>query len=211
MTSRWICIFFVFKRNNGKLSLKRGVCLEGDFRDPDERMVHEFLSGNADAFAEILERYKNLVLNVAYRFLQDRTEAEDVTQDVFLNVYRSAKTYKPRAKFSTWVYKITANICLNRLRDKKEFPKADLKSDCLLNPSSRLSPPEELERKELQKIVKTALMSLPSSQRMAVILKKYQGLSYHEIAEVMSCSIPAVESLLQRAKNNLRETLRPFL
>ena len=98
--------------------------MEKQAADPDDNLIREFKSGQEEAFSEILSRYKNLVLNVAYRFLRDRTEAEDVAQDVFLRIYRSARSYEPKAKFSTWVYKITANVCLNRLRNEKNAAKS---------------------------------------------------------------------------------------
>lgn len=195
--------------------------MENHIHNIDDEFIADFIAGKASAFEKTLKLYKELVLNIAYRFLQDRTEAEDVAQEVFLRVYRSAKTYKPRAKFSTWLYKITANVCLNRLREKKRFTNDFQKGgpdlcgeyasplNSPVNPASH--PSEEFEKKEMQKIVKAALQVLPPNQRLAVIFKKFQGLSYQEIADILDCSIPAVDSLLQRAKNNLRKALSPYV
>jgi RNA polymerase sigma-70 factor (ECF subfamily) len=188
--------------------------VEKQAADPDDSLIREFISGREEAFSEILGRYKNLVLNVAYRFLRNRTEAEDVAQDVFLKIYRSARTYEPKAKFSTWVYKITANVCLNRLRNEKNAAKSvsydhQDQADMGSSPGC-FSPSEELERNERLTVVHDALHCLPANQRLAIVLKRYEGLSYREIAEIIGCSPAAVDSLLQRANGKLRKYLEPY-
>ena len=188
--------------------------MEKQAADPDDSLIRKFISGQEEAFSEILGRYKNLVLNVAYRFLRDRTEAEDVAQDVFLKIYRSARTYEPRAKFSTWVYKITANVCLNRLRNEKNAAKSvsydgQNSADTGSSPGC-FSPSEEHERNERLTVVHDALQCLPANQRLAIVLKRYEGLSYREIAEIIGCSPAAVDSLIQRANGKLRKFLEPY-
>ena len=188
--------------------------MEKQAADPDDSLIREFISGQEEAFSEILGRYRNLVLNVAYRFLRDRTEAEDVAQDVFLKIYCSARTYEPKAKFSTWVYKITANVCLNRLRNEKNAAKSvpyDGQDQADMDSSPGFfSPSEELERNERMTVVHDALQCLPANQRLAIVLKRYEGLSYREIAEIIGCSPAAVDSLLQRANGKLRKYLEPY-
>lgn len=187
--------------------------------DPDIELMLEFAQGSIPAFEQILKKYKKIVINVAYRFIQDRYEAEDIAQEVLLKVYNSAEKYKPKAKFSTWIYKITANTCLNKLRSKNNFQIISLEKSASLddtktrsdNHYSRYTHPSiELEKEELKQMVKSAIQTLPANQRMAVILQKYEGLSYKEISKIMGCSTQAVDSLLQRAKQNLKKALTPY-
>lgn len=194
--------------------------MENRILDPDAKLMLEFARGNTSAFEQILKKYKRLVINIAYRFIQNRAEAEDIAQEVFLRVYDSAKKYKPKAKFSTWIYKITANICLNKFRSKKYIQTLSLDKPISaagneviiqITDTTYVHPSVDTEKKELNQLVKEAISSLPINQRMVVILQKYEGLSYREISEVMGCSTSAVDSLLQRAKKNLKRKLAPHL
>ncbi len=180
--------------------------------DPDIKLMLEFIEGDISAFEQIMNKYKEIVINIAYRFIQDRSTAEDIAQDVFLKIYNSAKSYKPKARLSTWIYKITANICLNELRSQKKYLK-NISMDEIGETRDfiQTNPFENLEKKELKHLVKEAIDSLPDRQRMVIILKKYEDLSYQEISEIMGCSVSAVDSLLQRAKQNLKNKLAPFL
>lgn len=172
--------------------------------------------GDADAFEILVNRHQTSVLNLIYRFIGDRTQAKDLAQEVFLRVWQAAKTYKPEAKFTTWLYRITANLCLNELkssRRRKLFQFLQFGEDqentieeVLVDASP--SPEDLLLAKERSHQVSDALQSLPENQRMALILKRYDDLSYEEIARILNCSVPAVESLLVRAKRNLQEKLR---
>jgi len=179
----------------------------------------KFAQGNNAAFEQILRKYKKLVINLAYRFIQNRAEAEDIAQEVFLRTYHSTKNYKSKAKFSTWIYKITANICINKLRSKKHLQTVSLNKPISTNRNEIITempiltydhPSVNSEKKEINKLVKEAINSLPINQKMAVILQKHEGLSYREISETMGCSIHAVDSLLQRAKQNLKRKLAPY-
>jgi len=194
--------------------------VENRILDPDAKLILEFARGNNSAFEQILKKYKGLVINIAYRFIQNRAEAEDIAQEVFLRIYDSAKRYNPKAKFSTWIYKITTNICLNRFRSKKSLQTVSLDKPISatgneiipeLPDPTYVHPSVNTEKKELNQLVKEAVSSLPTNQRMVVILQKYEGLSYREISEIMGCSTSAVDSLLQRAKQNLKRKLIPYL
>ena len=187
--------------------------------DPDAELMLEFAQGNHSVFEGILKKYKSSVINIAYRFIQNRAEAEDIAQEVFLKVYNSANRYNPCAKFSTWLYKITTNTCLNKCRSKKHLQIVSLNTSMqsaknginieITDTSPGYS--EELEKNELSRLLKKAINSLPVNQRMAIILQKYEGLTYREIAEIIRCSTSAVDSLLQRAKQNLKRKLAPYL
>lgn len=169
----------------------------------------KFVKGDISAFEQILKKYKDIIINVAYRFVQNYSEAEDIAQEVFLKIYHSAKTYKPEAKFSTWVYKITVNLSLNYLRSRKHLPTVPLEET--LEISEAVTPENNFEKKELTRRVKEALNSLPENQKLAVILKKYENLSYEEIGKIIGCSSSAVDSLIQRAKQNLKRKLERYV
>ena len=179
--------------------------------DPDIKLMLEFIEGDISAFEQIMNKYKEIVINIAYRFIQNRSTAEDIAQDVFLKIYNSAKSYKPKARLSTWIYKITANICLNELRSQKKYLK-NISMDEIDETRDfiQTNPFENLEKKELKHLVKEAIDSLPDRQRMVIILKKYEDLSYQDISEILGCSLSSVDSLLQRAKQNLKNKLAPF-
>ena len=173
--------------------------------------------GDRHAFALLVRRHQGRILNLIFRFIGDRTQAEDVAQDVFVRLWQASKDYKPTAKFTTWVYRITANLCLDLLKSahhRQIFTQMDVHAEVLdkghdvFLPSNNTRSPEDLLlAEEKSRLISAALTSLPTNQRLAVILKKCDGLSYHEIASVLECSISAVESLLVRAKKNLREKL----
>jgi RNA polymerase sigma-70 factor (ECF subfamily) len=174
--------------------------------------------GNQEAFEILVNRHQTSVLSLIYRFIGDRTRAKDLAQEVFLRVWQSARSYEPKAKFTTWIYRITANLCLNELKSahrKKwfSFHRTDEHSENGIEETlSDGAPSAEdlLLEKERSRQISDALQSLPDNQRMALVLKKYDGLSYEEIARVMGCSVPAVESLLVRAKKNLQKKLAPY-
>ncbi|MBL7130253.1 MAG: sigma-70 family RNA polymerase sigma factor [Candidatus Omnitrophica bacterium] len=179
----------------------------------------KFQQGDKFAFEELLDKYQKPVINFIYRMIQNKDEADDLAQDVFIRVYNSAKTYRPTAKFSTWIYTIARNICLNELRKKERrnisldqgipTQEGELKRE-IASPEGS-SPYEDASKHELQELVKEAIESLPVNQRMAVVLRRYQLLSYEEIAKTMDCSVSAVKSLLNRAKESLKEKLKSYV
>jgi len=183
-----------------------------------EDLMARIAEGDKDAFEILVSRHQISVLNLAYRFVGDRTQAKDLAQEVFIRVWQSAKSYEPKAKFTTWIYRITANVCFNELkssRHKKWFqllqPDKDHEIRTEENLPDRSPSPEDLQLvKERTHQIADALQSLPENQRMALVLKRYDDLSYQEIAQVLGCSVSAVESLLVRAKRNLQEKLKIF-
>jgi RNA polymerase sigma-70 factor, ECF subfamily len=183
---------------------------------PDDAELMDCVrQGDESAFRRIVETHQRQILNLCFRFVANQQDAEEVAQDVFIHLFRSADTYQPTAKLSTYLYRIAVNLSLNRIRDKKRkrlFSLDALKWDKHIEPPHPDGSPEQaLERRELETQVRKALDSLPESQRTAVLLKRFEGLSYEEIADVTHSSVSAVESLLHRAKLSLRKKLAPLV
>ncbi len=179
----------------------------------DEELMAATAQGDEHAFELLVKRHQGRMLNLIYRFVGNRTQAGDLAQEVFIRVWQGAPRYRPQAKFSAWVYRITANLCLNELKSsgrKKLFFSESLGEEGPTpNEESNVSPSAEdlLLAKERSRQISDALQSLPENQRMALILKRYDNLSYQEIAKIMECSVSAVESLLVRAKRKIQEKL----
>jgi RNA polymerase sigma-70 factor (ECF subfamily) len=144
------------------------------------------------------------------------SDAEDIAQQVFLRVWKNAKRYVPQAKFTTWLLKITRNLVFNELRRRSRHPQVSLtpegdEEERPLKDEHVTSPDDALLQDELQRAVDSAIAALPETQRMAVILRRYEDLSYDEIAETLDQSVSAVKSLLFRARTELRESLKRYL
>ena len=187
-----------------------------DWEPSSEDLMVKTARGDEIAFEALVLRHQTSVLNLIYRFVGDRTQAKDLSQEVFLRVWQAAKNYEAKAKFTTWVYRVASNLCLNELksaRRRKWFPfhRSDGDSENAIEETfSDGSPTAEdlLLAKERTRKISEALQSLPANQRMAMVLKRYDDLSYQEIAKILNCSVSAVESLLVRAKRNLQEKLK---
>jgi RNA polymerase sigma-70 factor (ECF subfamily) len=175
----------------------------------DEReLISRFKQGDRSAFRQLVERYQDPVINIGYRFLRNKEEAEEAAQEVFLKVFLSTYSYQHNTKFSTWLYRITVNYCINKLREKRKLPSSHLDKDL---PAPVESQPDRLlEQENLNRSVREAIDSLPEQQRAAILLNQYGEFSYQEMAQMLDCSISAVESRLFRAKENLRKILTPY-
>ncbi len=176
------------------------------------------LSGNGDmaAFEQLVERHQSLVAGTIGRMLGDNSDVEDLAQQVFVRVWKSAGRYEARAKFTTWLLTITRNLVFNEVRRRKRHATTPLQmepggEEMQLKDERGQSPGESLLEGELQREVEKAIAELPETQRMAVVLRRYEELSYEEIAQVLNQSIPAVKSLLFRARTQLRERLKRYL
>jgi RNA polymerase sigma-70 factor (ECF subfamily) len=189
--------------------------------DPDVRLMLEVRDGNAVAFEELVLRYQNRLLTVLRHQVGSHEQAEDLAQEVFLRVYRARESYVPGAKFVTWLYTIANHVAANALRSRSRHPETPLESNrsgsmgarslgAVLQASSGQMPTRQLDKAEMREIVQMALESLAERQRMAVLLSKFEGLSYTEIGEVMELSPQAIKSLVSRARENLREVLQPY-
>jgi RNA polymerase sigma-70 factor (ECF subfamily) len=190
-------------------------------RDPDVRVMLRVRADDPAAFAELVERYQHRLLGVMHHICGNSAEAEDLAQEVFLRVYRNRKEYHPQAKFSTWLFTIANNLALNALRRRQRKPTVQLDSHDSgplgPRPAENLaydkgpSPDRRLDHLELSGVVQHALEQLNERQRMAVVLNKFEDMSYQEIADIMAISTKAVKSLLSRARTQLRDLLKGYV
>lgn len=179
--------------------------------DTDVQLMLSFQKGDKASFESLMRKYYPRVLNFVFRFLGERALAEDITQEVFIKCYQSAARYNPQAKFHTWLYTIAKNLSLNALRNNKHIAfSLDETFDEGEDPKTQLADPEVIHPaqkmigEERARIVREAVDGLPAAQKMAVILLRYENFSYEEIAKTMETSVPAVKSLLSRAKEALK-------
>jgi RNA polymerase sigma-70 factor, ECF subfamily len=173
----------------------------------DEELMLSVAKGNRGAFEEIVRRHQRSAWNTACRFLGDVEEARDVVQDTFLKILDAAPRYQPTALFKTYLYCIIARLCLDRARKKRPIYTDDLADDLPQMHDPRPSASERLLTRERDRAVAAALDTLPPNQRMAVILKYYEGLGYQEISQAMQITEKAVERLLARARASLQAAL----
>ncbi len=182
----------------------------------------EVRDDNAAAFAELSVRYRNKVVTFLEHHIGNHEQAEDLAQDVFLRVYKARKRYVPGAKFSTWLFTITGNVAKNAQRSRARRHEINLEGresgpmgirplETMAQVSSGQIPARALDKAETRDIVRMAVQSLNERQRTAVLLSKFEGMSYAEIAETMELSVQAIKSLLSRARANLREVLEPYI
>jgi len=177
----------------------------------DNQLMLEFQRGDESAFNLLLERYRARVVNTAYRFLGNSDVAQDVAQEVFVRIYTSGKNYRPDATFTTWLYRITTNACLDEARKRRRSKSTTTEELQESTPDPGATPEERACSSELTREVRAAIGSLPENQRMAIILQRYEELSYQQIADILKVSVPAVESLLFRAKQALRTRLSAYI
>jgi RNA polymerase sigma factor (sigma-70 family) len=182
----------------------------------DVRLMQLAARGDTSAFEKVIERHQALVAGTAARMLGSNSDVEDIAQQVFIRVWKSARRYVPRAKFTTWLLKITRNLVFNELRRAKRRAQVSLQpepgaEEIPLKDETNPAPDASLLEDELQRAIEEAIMQLPKSQRMALVLRRYEQLSYEEIAEVLDLSVPAVKSVLFRARTELRARLSKYL
>ncbi len=184
----------------------------------EPEIIIELKNGNDQAFKKVVDEFQKYVLNTCYRFVNVKEIAEDLTQDVFIEVYRSIKNFRGESKLSTWIYRIAVTKSLDYLKAQKRkkrfaylksiFGDEELEKQLPMN--NVTNPDTILENKNRIEILMNALSTLPESQRVAFTLSKYDELSYKEIAEILGTTIPSVESLIHRAKKNLKKKLYTY-
>jgi len=182
----------------------------------DVRLMRLVAGGDTTAFEQLIERHQALVAGTVARMLGSNSDVEDIAQQVFIRVWKSAGRYVVRAKFTTWLLKITRNLVFNEMRRAKRHPHLPVQiepqaDEIPLKDEATAAPDATLLHTELQAAIEKAITLLPETQRMALVLRRYEELSYEEIADVLDLSVPAVKSLLFRARTELRERLRDYL
>ena len=194
----------------------RGTAGRSDEDTEDVRLMRLVSRGDTGAFEELIERHQSLVAGTVARMLGSNSDVEDIAQQVFIRVWKSARRYVPRAKFTTWLLKITRNLVFNELRRSKRHTHVPLQTtpgaeEFPVKDEANPAPDALLLETELQQAIDDAIAQLPESQRMALILRRYEQLSYEEISEVLDLSVPAVKSVLFRARTELRSRLSKYL
>ena len=182
----------------------------------DVRLMRLVSGGDATAFEQLIERLQALVAGTVARMLGSNSDVEDIAQQVFIRVWKSAGRYVARAKFTTWLLKITRNLVFNEMRRAKRHPHLPVQiepeaDEIPLKDEATATPDATLLQAELQAAIEKAITLLPETQRMAIVLRRYEELSYEEIADVLDLSVPAVKSLLFRARTELRARLKDYL
>lgn len=175
----------------------------------DIEIMQKTADGDREAFNALMKKYKQMVYSVCYGFVKNSSDAEDISQDVFLSVYKNSTHFKYKSKVSTWIYRIAVNRSLNYTRKKKLISLFGVKpEEKIISPAGRNTEADfNLEKSEKAEIIRKALNRLPKNQRIAFTLSTVEGISYKIIAEIMKCSVSAVESRIHRAKMNLQKKL----
>src|SRR5436309_9369438 len=182
----------------------------------------EVRRGDAAAFEELVRRYRDRLLTVLEHLVGHREQAEDLAQDVFVRVFKARERYAPEAKFSTWLFTIANNVASNALRSRSRrrevgvpegngADSAPMSLDQMAKAASGFMPTRALDKAEQAEMVRHAVAALNERQRMALLLAKFEGMSYQDIGQTMGLSVQAIKSLLSRARVNLKEMLTPYV
>ena len=189
-------------------------------QDPDAALMLLVKQGDTAAFEQLVEKYKRPVLNLVYRMLRDLTEAEDIAQNVFVQVFKSAARYEISSKFSTWLFTIARNLSLNEIRRRSRHPAESIDAPHpeiedqpwhQFEDKKTFTPPESLLQGELEGKILEAISELPENQRAALLLCRQGDLSYEEIAKVVGSTLSATKSLIHRGRETLKQKLKPYL
>lgn len=174
-------------------------------------------TGDLDAFEMLIERHQHAVVGTAAKMLGGEADAEDVAQQVFIRVWKSASRYEPSAKFTTWLMTITRNLVFNEMRRRQRAKFVPIDAEIEDGPAAQFEdqtsrqPNQELLDTELKTNIEKAIAELPENQRMAIVLRRFENMPYEDIAKVLKTSVPAVKSILFRARLELKESLKRYL
>jgi RNA polymerase sigma-70 factor, ECF subfamily len=191
---------------------------EGRKGPTDEKLMEELSAGSHEAFDLLLSRYEAPVITFCYAFMRNREAAEDLAQETFMRVFRNANRYQPVAKFTTWLYRIAANLCINELKKGKLRHNLSLDESAGPDPegtkiieriaSGGASPLNDVERHEAEKMIGRAIDHLPEDQRTTLVMVEYHHMQYQEIAEILGVTVSAIKMRVKRARETLKETLK---
>ena len=190
-----------------------------DAAERDLAWMERVKDGDEEAFRDLIEAHQYRVIGTIGKMLGDDTEAEDIAQQVFIRVWKSAPRYEPTAKFTTWLYTITRNLVFNELRRRRRHatqsladgPSEEGRLPLQVADHTAKAPDTTMLDAEMQVAIQRAIEELPETQRMAIILRRYDDVSYEEMGEILGLSVAAVKSVLFRARTELREKLRRYL
>lgn len=181
----------------------------------EEALIKKCQAGDANAFEQIVGLYQQKIYNIAYRMTGNYHDASDAAQEVFIRIYRSIKTFRGDCSFSTWVYRVTVNVCKDLLKNRGRFPEEPLNEDP--SDESRRTPVEQdgegndpesaYENKELGEYLQTLIDKLPSECRMVILLREQAGFSYQEISDILGVSLGTIKSRISRARRTLQEKI----
>jgi len=195
---------------NSALRVANPSMTDAESSEPEIAWMARIREGDMEAFRLLVETHQARVIGTISKMLGSDAESEDLAQQVFIRVWKSASRYQPTAKFTTWLFRITRNLVFNELRRKRHIVEH---SEEIPEPAERVEkePDRVLLEGELQKAIQEAINELPETQRMAIILRRYEDMSYEDIAKVMETTVPAVKSILFRARAELRDRLAKYL
>ncbi len=183
------------------------------------KLIKKAQKGDVSAFEQIITRYRSVVYSVSYRYAGNPDDASDMAQEVFLKMFRTINSFKFRSRFSTWIYRVATNTCLDLLKKQRSvfsetaysydggFEDSDGNQNFAEVEDTRFMPDKKAEQAETKDVINRAIGRLPDDYRTAVILRDIRGLSYDEIADITDCSVGTVKSRISRARKNLREIL----
>ncbi|HVF09529.1 MAG TPA: sigma-70 family RNA polymerase sigma factor [Abditibacteriaceae bacterium] len=197
------------------------IWTRGEEFDSDMALVERALNQDLAAFEQLVTRYQNRIMGFVARMLNDREEAEDVTQEVFIKAYRSLDSFRGASSFSTWLYRIAQNLCIDRARKRKRSPQQAYSLDEPIDkdedrggreiPDLSAEPSLGVEREELRRQVRLTVAEMPEKLRSVLVMCDIQGMAYEDIARVLECPIGTVKSRLFHARADLARRLRPYV
>lgn len=203
----------------GRLTLTTGKQEDGRREISDFELVQQAANGDESAFEVLVKKYQQKVYTIAYGISHNQQDALDISQEVFIKIYKKLKNFRGASSFYTWLYRITTNLSIDFQRRKKKVTKVEFDERILEEPipeartgeDKKFDPGDILERKEIHGAILKAIETLPEDQKTTVVLRELENLPYREIAKVMNCSIGTVMSRLHYGRKKLQEMLSPLL